>query len=56
MFPKIEIIHKPTSDFPKFTVLVDGEVIKVANSINPSELLEDLGIPHIYKMETKVSE
>lgn len=51
MYPKIVIIHKPQITFPKYTVRMDNKTIHVANSVDPSELLEKIGIPHIYKIE-----
>ena len=51
MFPKIEILHKPQATFPKYTLIMDGEVLHVTNSLNPSELLDLIGVPHNYKVE-----
>ena len=49
----IIIKHSPAADFGKFTVIVDQKVYHISNSINPSELLDTLGIPHTYKIEVK---
>lgn len=49
----IIIKHSPSADFGKFTLIVDGKVLSITNSINPSELLDTLGIPHTYKIEVK---
>lgn len=47
----IIITHKPNADMGKFTLMIDGKVYKITNDLNPSELLDILGIPHTYKQE-----
>ena len=48
--------NSPKATFPKWTIKYvhedtkELEVLKVANTINPSDLLQVLGIDHIYKI------
>ncbi len=57
----IKILHKPQIVFPKYTIMYEEEgkkteILHVANSVNPSELLEMLGIQHTYKIEVEVKD
>lgn len=46
MYQNVEITHLPQVVFPKYTVVIDGVVVKTANNIDPSEMLDLIGMPH----------
>ena len=51
----IIITHKPQADFGRYSVVIDGKSYHLTNDLNPSELLDTLGIPHTYKIITENS-
>ena len=52
----IKILHRPNDSFPKYTIMFDNEVLLVANKVNPSELLELLGVPHVYQITAELKD